>query len=151
MTENHKHNASCQCGAATYRLTGMPLTCYTCHCTNCQSESGGVCTVSMIVNRESVEVTGGEVAVNRYSHKGANMSRHHCAACGSALWFSAEAMPEYLALKAGAFEHHTWYQPIAHIWLRSAQPWLALQDDAAKFQQQPEMSDLFGLWAEKYG
>jgi len=105
----------------------------------------------MIVNREQVEVTGGEVTVNRYSHKGANMSRHHCAACCSALWFSAESLPEYLALKAGAFEDHSWYQPIAHIWLQSAQPWLSLQGDAAQFQQQPEMSQLFGLWAEKYG
>jgi len=105
----------------------------------------------MIVCGDDVEVTNGTVAVNRYTHKGAQMSRHHCAACGSALWFSADSLPEYRALKAGAFDDQSWYQPVAHIWVRSAQPWLSLQGEAAQFQQQPEMSELFGLWAAKYG
>jgi hypothetical protein len=104
----------------------------------------------MIVYGEDVEVTSGEIAVNHYTHQGAQMSRHHCAACGSSLWFSADSFPEYRALKAGAFEDHSWYKPVAHIWLRSAQSWLSLQGDAAHYQEQPEMHELFGLWADKH-
>ena len=147
--EAEAHTASCQCGATGYQLRGEPLTCYTCHCTDCQSESGGACTISMIVDRDAVEVTRGEVAVNHYEHKGEAMNRHHCAACGSALWFTADSFPAFRALKAGAFEDHSWYQPVAHLWLRSAQPWLALSGSGVQYQTQPEMGELFSLWTDQ--
>jgi hypothetical protein len=139
----------CQCKSVRYQFTGSPLTCYACHCTDCQTSSGSAFTLSMIVKREDISVIEGEVAINRFNHNGTDVQRHHCAKCGTGLWFSAAQMPEVVALKPGTLDDTNWFKPVAHLWLRSAQPWVMLDTTTAKYEQQPEMSELMKLWAEK--
>jgi len=143
------HQARCQCSQAKYQLKGEPLTCYTCHCTDCQSESGSAFTLSMVVNAADVELVQGDVKVDTYHHNNTEIKRHSCHRCGSALWFSADSIGDYYALKAGAFEDSSWIKPIAHLWTGSAQPWLQLDDDIPRYEAQPEMKELFDLWRNK--
>lgn len=145
--KNSMHQGGCQCGSVKYQHSGDPLTCYACHCTDCQTATGSAFTLSMIVNSSDVRVIEGSCRVNTFDHNGTEVQRHHCGSCGSALWYMATAMPDFLALKPGTFADTTWFKPVAHLWLRSAQPWVVLDNEAAKFEKQPEMSELFQLWA----
>ena len=143
------HQGGCQCGAVRYQFNGEPLTCYACHCTDCQTSSGSAFTLSMIVNSDDLEVIEGELATNISDVNGIEVKRHHCGQCGIAFWYSADEYAGMAALKPGTFDDTSWFKPVAHLWTRSAQPWLKLDDEAVKYEQQPEIFELIELWAER--
>lgn len=143
------HEGSCQCGKLRYAFSGEPLTCYACHCTDCQTSTGSAFTLSMIVNADDIEVIQGEAAVNTFDMNGIEVSRHHCAQCGTGFWYSADEYPGILALKPGTFDDTSWFEPVAHLWTRSAQPWVTFEEDAIKYEKQPELSELGELWSKR--
>jgi hypothetical protein len=137
---------SCRCGSVRYEFSGEPLTCYACHCTDCQTASGSAFSLSMIVQRQDIQVTAGEVADNAYLLNGDERHRHHCRQCGTALWFSSAKMPEIVALKPGTLDDTAWFKPVAHLWVRSAQPWVLFAPDLPRFEKQPRLPELLELW-----
>lgn len=142
------HQGSCQCGESCYEFTGEPLTCYACHCTDCQTSTGSAFTLSMIVNEADIKITKGNLNKNNISINGSEVQRHHCPNCGIAFWYSAKEHPGILALKPGTFDDTYWFKPIAHLWVRSAQPWVTFEENSIQYEKQPEMSELFELWSK---
>lgn len=147
--ENTMYIGGCECKFVRYQFSGEPLTCYACHCTDCQTSSGSAFGLSMILNDNDIQIIEGEVAVITIDVNGTKVLRHHCASCGTSFWFSAEEYPGLIALKPGTFDDTSWFKPIAHLWMRSAQPWLQLDKTATKYQKQPDMSVLLELWANR--
>lgn len=139
----------CHCGGVVYELSGEPLTCYACYCTDCQKESGAAFSLSLMVPRGAIRLRQGEIAENRYRRNGNVIHRHHCPDCGIALWFSSPAMADIAALKPGTLDDNTRFQPVAHLWRRSAPPWLKIDHDAAVFETQPELEALLALWNQR--
>ncbi len=144
------HLGSCECQSVQYQLRGKPLTCYACHCTDCQTSSGSAFGLSMIVAEKDVEVLKGSLSINIVDMNGVKVNKHYCSDCSTVLWFSADEFPGMLALKPGTFEDTSWFEPIAHLWLRSKQNWIVLDSTTRQYEKQPEISELVGLWAEKY-
>ena len=140
------HKGSCQCGQLNYQLIKPPLTCYTCHCHGCQTSTGSAFTMSMIIKDDAIQFDGGNLSNVDYVQNGNNVRRHFCPQCATTIYFSAPEFPEFIALKPGTFDNNDWYQPIAHLWLSSAQPWVKLEDDLPQYDEQPEMHVLFDLW-----
>lgn len=143
------HPGNCECKSIHYQYSGEPLTCYTCHCTDCQTSSGSAFGLSMIVNDKDLEVIKGAVKTNTIDVNGTKVQKHHCSDCGTTLWYSAEEYPGILAIKPGTFENTTWFKPIAHLWVRSAQPWITLDKSIPQYQKQPDMSELLELWSKR--
>jgi len=141
---------SCECKSVRYQFNGEPLTCYACHCTDCQTASGSAFGLSMILNEKDIDIIEGEVAVNTIDVNGTKTQKHHCAQCGTVFWFSADEYPGLIALKPGTFDNTSWFRPIAHLWVRSAQPWVTLDDSSIKYEKQPEISELLALWANRH-
>ena len=138
----------CVCGATRYRVTGKPLSVHACHCTDCQALSGSAFGLTMVLNESDIEVLQGETGINRFSTDHNRMHRHHCVDCGTAIWFSSPDYPGIVALKPGTLSDVSALQPVAHMWYRSAQPWLKLDDGIPVFEEQPTFSELLEL-AEK--
>ena len=69
---------SCECKSIRYQYSGDPLTCYACHCTDCQTSSGSAFGLSRIVNDKDIEVIKGKVARNALDVNGAKVQKHHC-------------------------------------------------------------------------
>ena len=143
------HQGSCQCGAVRYQFNGEPLTCYACHCTDCQTSSGSAFNLSMIANRDDLEIIKGEVAVNSVDLNGMDVQRYHCGHCGTGFWYAADEYPGIVAIKPGTFDDTSWFKPVAHLWMRSAQPWVILDDVSAKYEKQPEIGELIELWLKQ--
>lgn len=143
------NQGGCECRSVRYQFTGEPLTCYACHCTDCQTASGSAFSLSMIVNSNDVKVIAGEVAISGLQRNGIDFKKHHCPRCGTALWYSADAYPTIYALKPGTFEDTTWFRPVAHLWVRSAQPWITFDEKTPQYQKQPKIAELFELWAKR--
>ena len=143
------YSGSCECKSLTYDFNGEPLTCYTCHCTDCQTSSGSAFGLSMIVNDKDLKMVKGDVSVSLLDYNGVQVKRHHCKQCGTTLWVSADSYPGIIALKPGTFDDTTWFTPIAHLWTRSAQPWVCFDNSIPKYEKQPELSELGELWAAR--
>lgn len=138
----------CACGAVRYEVTGRPLSVHACHCTDCQTLSGSAFGLSMVLNEADVRLTSGAVAINDFTASKNRMHRHHCVDCGVALWFSSPGYAGIVALKPGTLDDTSSLRPIAHMWYRSAQPWVDVRDDVPVFQEQPTFEELLDIVRE---
>ncbi len=139
----------CICGQIRYELTANPITCYACHCTQCQTISGSGFSLSVIAELEAIIIDAGEVAESTFLINSNDRTRHYCSNCGTLVWFSAPTYPGIVAIKAGTFDDSSWIKPIAHLWVSSKMHWVQLDNDTQKYQGQPAMADLVTLWQEQ--
>jgi hypothetical protein len=128
----------CVCGAVRYRLTAEPLTLYACHCADCQALSGSAFRLSMPVRRDTLEILLGEPEAFRYSPIGASAKTgRRCPACSTWLWGEPERLPQVVVLRPSTLDDRSWLDPVAHIWVRSAQPWVRIPAGVLTFDGQP--------------
>lgn len=133
----------CACGDVTYQFSCEPLSCYACHCTDCQTRSGAAFTLTVIVPLAEFSVTQGETV--EFEHE--ILKFVNCRRCGGRLWAIWDPMPDFAFVAAGTLDDTTWVRPVAHLWTGSAQSWIGLNDDAATFEGQPEdPAVLIELW-----
>src|SRR5262245_51919041 len=106
----------------------------TCHCRDCQRAGGAGHSPSVIVSRDAFRLTGDEPKWwERTSDAGNVARRAFCAECGSPLFASSSARPEFLAIRAASLDDPSWFQPEVHMWADSAQPWDILDPDLPRF------------------
>src|SRR5262245_12201022 len=128
----------CVCGAVRYRLIAEPLTVYACHCTDCQALSGSAFRLSMPVRRDTLEVVAGIPEELEYSPLGASTKRgRRCGTCSTWLWGEPVRLPQVVVLRPSTLDDRSWFDPVAHIWVRSAQPWVRIPEGTLVFEGQP--------------
>jgi hypothetical protein len=128
---------ACLCGVIEYSLVEDPLTLYVCHCTDCQRQTGSSFALSMIVRMDALHVVSGRP--ERYSVElsdGRVKSAQFCSRCSTRLW-GPSSVSGLVVLEPGTLDDTSWIRPIAHIWTRSAQPWIAIPPDSMQFAEQP--------------
>ena len=142
----------CVCGAVRYRLTAEPLTLYACHCTDCQALSGSAFRMAMPVLHTALEVTAGAPAAMQYVPRGGRPKHgYRCDACSTWLWGAPERAPTLRILRPSTLDDRSWLDPVAHIWVRSAQPWVHLPDGVLVFDEQPaDTRELMRAWAARH-
>ncbi len=96
----------------------------------------------MLFRRDQIELIQGELGIDEYPRNGHQIRRHHCRTCGTTLWFSSVEYEDYATVRAGVFEDTSELVPRAHVWVRSAQPWVRLDPDVPSYETQPEISEL---------
>lgn len=140
----------CACGALRYRLAHAPLFVHACHCTRCQRETGGPFAHHLMLERTALEILQGTTTLTLVP---TDSGRKHwvarCAACATALWnVHGSHMPRIVYLRVGTLDEPAAHPPRAHIYVRSKQPWVVLDDstprfaayyDAAKLWPQPSL------------
>ena len=99
----------------------------------------------MVLQTAQLEVTSGQTAIDQFRTDHNEMCRHHCVQCGTSLWFSSPDYPELIAIKPGTLDDTAALQPVAHLWVRSKQPWLKLDDGLPTFDEQPAFDVLLDL------
>jgi hypothetical protein len=140
----------CMCGAIEFRLNEEPVTYYACHCTDCQKRAGSSFGLSMWVKRASLEVTRGEPALQVWAGPdGSPREQKICAKCGVRLWSEPARFPELAVLRPGTLDDAKRFTPVAHIWTRSAHPWVVIPEGVASFEMQPKPGELTKLWQER--
>lgn len=145
------YEGGCVCGAIRYRLTNEPLTLYACHCTDCQRHFGTSFALSMIVLGEALHLIRGEPRIHAVTTPGGIHRRGtFCGDCASRLWGVPVRFPEVAVLRPGTLDDTSWLDPVAHIWTRSAQPWVVIPEGAVRFETQPDdPMALINLWRER--
>jgi hypothetical protein len=145
------YSGGCLCGAVRYRIVAEPETLYVCHCTDCQRRGGTAFALSLVVRREALEATGETNLVAVTLADGRIKQSSFCVNCATRLWGESARNPAYVIVQPGTLDDTSWLQPVAHIWTRSAQPWLQFPAGALKFETQPPETwkVLFKLWRER--
>ena len=148
MTSTDLRTGGCQCGNIRYRLHGEARMLYACHCTDCQKQSSSAFGMSLIIDPSQIEFLQGEDQLGHWETRGDSGEPKRCAfcpACGSRIYHASD---NFFSVKAGSLDETKDLQPIAHIWLRSAQPWIAIDPAQYRcFDQEPDAdADLQGLW-----
>ncbi len=140
----------CLCGAVRYQLGAAPITLYACHCTDCQRRTGSGFALSMLIARKHVQLLQG--ATSPYSAAvsgGRSKQGQLCAQCGTRLWGEPVKTPHLVVVQPGTLDDTSWVRPVAHIWTRSAQPWMVFPSEAVVFATHPEdPMTLVNLWRE---
>lgn len=129
----------CQCGAVTYEIRGEPLALYTCHCTDCQKQSASAFGMSMRVRTEDLAITDGALSdFTQTADSGREKRQTFCANCGSRIYHAPAAGGPFCIVKAGTLDDIARFTPVAHVWLRSRQPWVPIPEDALTYETQPD-------------
>ncbi|WP_456237067.1 GFA family protein [Belnapia mucosa] len=70
---------------------------------------------------------------------GRTMTCWFCPDCGTRLYHDpgGELGREHRNLKPGTLDDATWLPPVAHFFTRSMQPWVAIPDDALRYEAMP--------------
>lgn len=153
MTRIDGREGGCQCGKIRYRVNGEAYMLYACHCTDCQKQSASAFGMSLIVDAEQIELLRGQDHIRYWETRGDDGSLKRCAFCpdcGNRLFHDGEGR---VSIKAGSLDRTDDLDPVAHIWLRSAQPWVKIDSDRARcFDREPDdEAELERLWRDRCG
>ena len=132
-------SGGCLCGAIRYQISSAVTELRACHCTCCQKSSGAGGSVNAVV--PSADVTFTQGTPKRYTMKadsGRTLHRFFCGHCGSPLYSQREVSPERMVIRAGTLDNPPPMKITAHIWTKSALPWVRLEADAQQIPGQPD-------------
>ena len=118
------YTGGCQCGKIRYLLKDEPLRLYACHCTVCQQQSGSVFGMSMVIDKESVEIKGKLKCFVRTADSGNKVASFFCLECGNRIYAVSPFNGDTLIIKPGTLDGTRWLTPSQMIWMESAQKWV---------------------------
>jgi hypothetical protein len=137
----------CPCGAIRYEITAHPLLLYACHCTNCQRQSGSAFAMNMPVATSAFRIVRGELkGWRRLSPSGVETISWFCADCAGRVHGSRTSRAESVNVRAGSLDDTSWLRPAAHMFVRSAQPWLQLPRADCFDEAPPDFKALARAW-----
>ena len=120
----------CQCGNIRYQLRSEPIVVYVCHCTDCQKQSSSAFGTSVWVKRGDFELVRGTLSLWK-TRGGSGRAKDctFCTDCGSRIYHAIASEPDIYSLKGGSLDSAGQLRPAAHIWLRSAQQWVMVDNE----------------------
>ena len=138
----------CQCAGVRYEIRAAPLTVYACHCSECQRQSGGAFSLSMVVARDAIAIVAGTPREWCRVHPSGRVIRClFCGDCGVRLWHNPDRNPKVSIVKPGTLDDTKWLRPVGHIWTGSAQAWVDIPVDTVNDPAQPpDLSRLMEAW-----
>ena len=102
----------------------------------------------MWVERAALVVTDGSPELRTLSFGDGRQRRAKiCPDCDTRLWAEPENKPSLAILLPGTLQNHNEFEPVAHLWTRSALPWVAFPPGVIRYETQPEdPMELVHLW-----
>jgi hypothetical protein len=142
----------CTCQAVRFQVNAMPLLVYACHCTECQRWSGSAFSLSMPVAASCFRLTRGTPKpYRRTGASGVESTYWFCGNCGGRAYGQTDNRPEIAVVRAGTLDDTSWLRPTAHVYLRSAQAWERIPNNAECFEVTPaDFASLAGQWQQMW-
>ncbi|MEM7797496.1 MAG: GFA family protein [Cyanobacteria bacterium P01_C01_bin.118] len=137
---NVPFSGGCACGAVRYECHSAPLAMLNCHCSDCQLSSGAPFASGVVVSTKSIKVTGSPKEHSVRASSGFQTTRSFCSNCGSPLFTTGEAMPDFTSIRFTTFDDQSDFSPALDIWTSSAASWVCLNEELPHFAQSPSPS-----------
>jgi hypothetical protein len=119
---------SCQCGGVRFEVSDDFVNMTFCHCTTCQSLSGGIGTANAHVRTEAIRIVAGEELVRTYQPDEGS-AKTFCSVCGANLFGGGWPESEYSSVRLSAIDSPFEGGPGSHLYVGSLPPWATLPDD----------------------
>lgn len=130
----------CACGSIHYTCTSAPIAMLNCHCRDCQASSGAPFASGVVVMSADLAVRGTPKTYRVAGNSGKETTRSFCGDCGSPLFTSSEANPQFTSIRFPTLDDASTFAPMLDIWTASAQPWACLDDKIPHFEQSPQQA-----------
>lgn len=110
MSETYR--GGCACGAIRYEIQDEPLAMNDCQCRDCQQRSGtGHGSYLTFPRRAGVELEGQASHWDVTSDSGNVKTHGFCPTCGSPVYLTFSAMPNFFTVHAASLDDPTRYRP----------------------------------------
>jgi hypothetical protein len=119
---------SCACGETRYEIRGElvgPVT--LCHCWRCRKHSGSSFGTTVGVRAADFQLLAGRGQLSSWESSPGVM-RFFAGCCGSPLYKSDAALPEFFGLRMGTLDTDPSRMAELHFMVGSKVPWLEIQD-----------------------
>ena len=137
-----KIDGACFCGHVQYEAELDPGRVALCHCTDCQISSGTAMGWGVAVVEDRFELKRGTLKTFvKTAESGRRRALQFCPECGTRIVSSPLPGEQgTISLRAGSIRQRDQLRPRAHIWARSAQPWIDDLQELPKIEQQPDLA-----------
>ena len=135
--EASRVTGGCLCGAVRYEVTAPALFARTCWCRLCQHIGAGGPTVNVGFSSEGLKIDGEIGDFASQADSGNHMHRRFCPKCGSHLFSTSEARPQFVVVRAGSLDDPEIGRPSMTIWTEAAPTWACFDPDLPTLPAQP--------------
>jgi hypothetical protein len=135
MTE--PFTGGCACGAVRYEITAEPLVMLDCQCRQCQRESGTGHASHLTFPRAAARVQGEATLWESVGDSGTVKSRAFCSTCGSPVYMTMPAIPDYFVVRAASLDDPGRYAPQLVVWTAAGHPWDRVDTSLPHFDKMP--------------
>lgn len=124
----------CHCGAVAYEMAGETIHQALCHCTDCRRASGAPMVAWAMVPADRVKIEGETRAYASSEHG----RRHFCAACGTGLFYTNEAVfPGLIDVQTATLDDPDAIAPTMQIQVAERIGWMATAHELPAFERYP--------------
>ena len=132
----------CLCGAVRYTLRdGFRFRPYACHCTDCQTRTGGAFSEHMLFAKQDIDIEGDLDSGTYEQPSGALSTIWGCAKCKVRVFAENDKRPGFASLRCGTLDRSHEVVPAAHLWVSSKQAWVTLPDRIPALAEQPQTQE----------
>jgi hypothetical protein len=136
---NQAYTGGCACGAIRYEIDAEPVVSNDCQCRDCQRESGTGHGSHLTFLRSGVKVDGEAKAWDMVADSGNAKTRYFCPACGSPVYMTFSAMPQFFTIRAASLDEPGRYQPQMVTYRARGHAWDKLDPGLHMFDTMPHM------------
>ncbi len=134
------YTGGCTCGAIRYDIAGEPLASNDCQCRDCQGRSGtGHGSYLTFPSREAVKLRGAATQWDIVADSGNVKTHAFCPRCGSPVYLTFAAMPNFFTIHAASLDDPTRYKPQFVSYRLRGHAWDHLDPALPKFDKMPPM------------
>ncbi|WP_050995903.1 GFA family protein [Bradyrhizobium yuanmingense] len=134
-----KIDGSCHCGDIRYKAEVNPDNVIICHCTDCQTLSGGAFRTAVpAVEGTFVLLSGAPKRYVKTGESGNKREQAFCGNCGTHLYSAPPRLASrVVALRVGSIRQRDQLVPKDQYWCRSSQKWLQGLSSIKRTEKQP--------------
>ncbi len=133
------YTGGCACGAIRYDIAAEPVVMNDCHCRDCQRESGTGHGSHLTFLRKDVTLKGEAKPWDMVADSGNVKTRAFCRSCGSPVYMTFSAMPEFFTVRAASLDDPGRYKPQMVTYRVRAPAWDHVDPALPKFDKMPPM------------
>lgn len=132
------YGGGCACGAIRYKISAEPIFSNDCQCRDCQHKSGtGHGSYLTFPQRQDVTLTGKATHWDIVADNGNVKTRAFCPICGSPVYMTFAATPDFFTVHAGSLDDPSRYAPQAVTYAARGYAWDHLDPALPKFDRMP--------------
>jgi hypothetical protein len=136
---SESYTGGCACGAIRYEIPGEPVVSIDCQCRDCQRESGTGHGSHLTFLREGVKLTGEGKHWDMVGDSGNVKTRSFCAECGTPVYMTFSAMPQFFSVRAASLDDPSRYKPQMVTYRVRGYTWDKVDPALQRFDKMPPM------------